>query len=85
MFRLLLLCSSFRLESSCFSVFAVSIIALGICCLDSLFIFGIFLIFHGQKTNLYFRPYLVSESLACSLKSNAFFQNFNYSFPIASL
>ena len=38
-FRLLLVCSSFQLESSYFLVVSESIIVLGSCCLDSIFTF----------------------------------------------
>ena len=38
LFRFLFLCGSIRWECSCFSVFVVSIIILGSCCFDSIFI-----------------------------------------------
>ena len=67
-FLLLLVCGSFRLERSCFSVFGVSIIVL-MYCLGSLFIsWRISNISTSESTFLNYRPNLVSESLLCCLE-----------------
>ena len=42
----------------------------------------VFPIFQNQKTNLLYSPNLVSESLACCLKSSEFYPDSYHSFPI---
>ena len=84
-FRTRVLCGSVGLDYFCFSAFDVSFFALG-SCLDSLSIFcSISNISRLENPLFYYSPNLVSESLACWLKSSIFFPDFNHSFPITYL
>ena len=73
--------------SSCFSVFSVSVIELGVWLFwFPIYLLGCFPYFKVRKsTFLCYRPNLISESLACRLKSSAFFPDFYHSFSISSL
>ena len=53
-FRSFLLCDSFSLDCSCFSVFGMTFIVTWFCCCDSLFIFGVFLIFPRSENRPFF-------------------------------
>ena len=84
MFWLLLLSSSFQWECSCFAVFGASIIVLGYHCLDSLFVFWCIANISKSDNQLLLSSF-VSKSLACCLKSSAFFSDFYNSLTIVFL